>query len=114
MEPIELPKLDNLDQNLLATDNIPNEARFVHDAIKSTSELLLQEKELGSVWMFRIAVLIESQLRLRLLSNVKSFNKDLSSSLTYGGLCSIDVILHTLEAIAKSKEIYNLSLLRVQ
>jgi hypothetical protein len=43
---------------------------FVHDAILKTSELLLQEREPGMPQVYRIALLIESQLRLRQISTV--------------------------------------------
>ena len=67
---MELADLIELEKNLLATEKLENTAVFVHDAVLKTSELLLQEREPGNLQIFRIAVLIESQLRLRQISNV--------------------------------------------
>jgi hypothetical protein len=67
METIDLA---DLDQELLATDKMQHANAFVHDAILKTSELLLQEREPGMPQVYRIALLIESQLRLRQISTV--------------------------------------------
>lgn len=96
METIDLA---DLDRDLLATNKTQQANAFVHDAILKTSELLLQEREPGMPQIYRIALLIESQLRLRQISNVQPFQKDLKSGLSFQGLCSIEVIMHTLEEI---------------
>ncbi len=46
---MEVIDLSDLDRDLLATDKIQNAAVFVHDAILKTSELLLQEREPGTI-----------------------------------------------------------------
>ena len=111
MEKIDLNKLD---QELLATVKVDSPAAMIENSIKRTSELMLQEREQGLQQVLRSAILLESQLRLRIMAHNLDCSKLMASATSTKGLCSIEVIMRSLEEPISSKEIYILSMIRVQ
>ena len=111
MEKIDLNKLD---AELLATVKVDSPATMIENSVKRTSELMLQEREQGLQQVLRSAILLESQLRLRIMAHNLDCSKLMTSATSTKGLCSIEVIMRSLEELISSKEIYILSMIRVQ
>ena len=60
--------LNQLDTELLTTTKATAPSNMIESVIKRTSELMLQEREQGLQQVLRSAILLESQLRLRIIT----------------------------------------------
>ena len=111
MEKIDL---QSLDKELLSTTNDSEQTgQFIQRIVKKTTQLILQEREQGLQQILRSAILIESQLRLRLVSQMPECEEIMKHSIMNKGLCTDVVIIRTVDELLACKEIYTLSMIRV-